>query len=179
MKYAVFALLGAVLFFSPPPAIAHDHAEKPAEQETQASLSITGAYAFATSETQANGAAFLTLGNEGAESLSIVRAESDIAETIELHTHIMEDGIMKMREVEAFEIEAGGEHVLEPMGDHIMLIGLKQPLKEGESFDITLETEDGKRMNVDVSIVAPGMPPHKSEKEGAEKHEHGTHHPYP
>jgi copper(I)-binding protein len=121
----------------------------------KSALSVTDAYAFATTEVQKNGAVFLTAQNNSGEKITITGASAENAETLELHTMSMDNNVMEMRKVESFEVEAGQSTTLKPMGDHIMLMGLKAPLKEGENFPLTLTTSAGE-VAVDVKIVAPG-----------------------
>ena len=83
-------------------------------------------YAYATAPSAQNGAVFFNA--KGSED-RIVSADTDIAKKVELHTHVHEDGIMRMREVEYFDLPAQ----LDPSGDHIMLLGLKHPLQQNLS----------------------------------------------
>ncbi len=122
-------------------------------------IEVTGAYAYATVPVQKNGAVFGTFENPGSTDIGIVKAESDVAERIELHTHLQEDGVMMMRQVESFNVPAGGTLNLEPMGDHIMLFGLKAPLVEGETFSVQLFDTNGVSVQVPVSILKPGTKP--------------------
>ena len=55
------------------------------------------------------------------------------------------DGVMKMREVEGLELKPGDMITFAPGGYHIMLIGLKAPLKVGDSFPLTLTFQVGRR----------------------------------
>ena len=109
------------------------------------------AYTYPTSPKQKNGAAFLQVTNTGEADVRIVRAETDVAERVELHTHSMDGGIMMMREIEGYDVPAGGVLVLEPTGHHIMLLDLKAPLVEGESFELILHDEDGAQYHVEVT----------------------------
>lgn len=102
------------------------------------------------------GAAYMVLTNEGSETDRLISASSDVAESVELHTHLMDDGVMRMRQVEAIEIDPGAPSVLEPGGLHVMLIGLKQPLAAGESFPMTLTFEQAGEVTVEVSVEAIG-----------------------
>lgn len=97
-------------------------------------------------------AAYLTVHNNGDQDDRLVGAGSDVAERVELHTSEMEDGVMKMRAVEAVDVPANGEAALAPGGLHIMLIGLHGPLVEGESFTMTLEFEHAGTVEVETSI---------------------------
>ena len=132
-------------------------------------IEVEKAYAFATAPQQKNGAVFGVIRNLGVEHLSgkdlvVHKAESDVAERIELHTHEMDGDTMMMREVERYDLPDGKVLTLEPMGYHIMLIGLKEPLKEGESFPMTVYIGDGSDhdyggVTFDVDVVAPGTKP--------------------
>lgn len=84
------------------------------------------------------GALFVSIHNQGPAD-RLLSASVDIAETTELHAHIHQDGLMKMVQVDDIEVPANGNLELEPGGYHIMLIGLKQPLREGEHFPVRLE----------------------------------------
>ena len=119
-------------------------------------LKIENPHAYATTSVQKNGAVFLKILNEGEHAERIIAAHSPVAENIELHTHIMDGDMMMMREVEAYEVPAGDTTVLEPMGHHIMLMGLKAPLKTDESFPLTLVTAEENEISVEVMIKNPG-----------------------
>ncbi|WP_119167178.1 copper chaperone PCu(A)C [Algihabitans albus] len=102
------------------------------------------------------GAAYMLLTNEGSEPDRLIKASAEVAEAVELHTHLMEEGVMRMRQVEAIEVEPGTPSALEPGGLHVMLIGLKQPLVAGESFPMTLTFEQAGEVTVEVSVEAMG-----------------------
>ena len=99
-----------------------------------------------------NGAAYMAIMTKGDEIDRLVAVESDVAKRIELHTHLMEEGVMKMRQVEAIEVAPGEPTMLQPGGLHVMLMGLKSPLVEGESFPLTLVFENAGRVEVEVKI---------------------------
>ena len=110
------------------------------------------------------GAAWLTIRNAGGED-RLVGAKSPAAERVELHTHIHEGGVTMMRKVEAIDVPAGGEAALEPGGDHLMLFGLKDGLKAGGRFPLTLLFEKAGQVTVEMR-VAPlsGAPPKHKHK---------------
>lgn len=118
-------------------------------------LKISEPYALATTSVQKHGAAFMKIVNISGNDLNITSAHSPVAERVELHTHKMDGGVMMMRQVESIMIPVDVLHRLEPAGDHIMLMGLKAPLKAGESFPLTLVTEAGEVV-VDVPVKNPG-----------------------
>jgi copper(I)-binding protein/uncharacterized protein YcnI len=102
------------------------------------------------------GGVFLTLKNGGGTADKLVKAASPAADTVELHTHVKDGDAMRMRPVETIPVPAKGQTALEPGGYHIMLIGLKQPLKEGESFPVTLTFEKAGSVTVTVPVVKAG-----------------------
>ena len=73
-------------------------------------------------------AGYLTIENTGEEADALIDAYADIADATELHTHVMSGGVMRMRRTEQIDVPAGETVSLEPGGDHIMLIGLSEPL---------------------------------------------------
>ncbi len=108
------------------------------------------------------GAAFATILNNGAGDDRLLAAKSDVSELVELHTHSMDGGVMRMRPVEAIVIPAGDAAELAPGGHHIMLLNLKGPLVDGESFPVTLVFEKAGEITIEVKIDADmgGMPSH-------------------
>ncbi len=115
-------------------------------------LTIDHPWARETAASQANGAAYFVVKNPGTTADRLTGASAEIAKRAELHTHLMEDNVMKMRQVEFLEIPAEGEARVEPGGFHVMLLGLKSPLVEGERFPLTLEFEQAGTVEVDVAI---------------------------
>lgn len=120
-----------------------------------AELSVEKPWARATAGRAETGAAYVTLkGGDGADSL--IAAASPVAESVELHTHLEEDGVMRMRQVPSIPVGPGEKVELKPGGLHIMLIGLKGPLKEGKRFPLTLTFQRAGTVEVEVPILAPG-----------------------
>ncbi|MEV7225610.1 copper chaperone PCu(A)C [Polymorphospora sp. NPDC051019] len=87
--------------------------------------------------------AFATLVNESATPVTVTGATSPVS-PMELHEMAMRDGEMVMRaKPDGFTVPAGGSHVLEPGGDHLMLMALGRPVRAGDEVDITLTLADG------------------------------------
>lgn len=107
---------------------------------------------------QATGA-FMVLKNNGDKDAKVVGASSPAAKATELHDHINDGGVMKMRPVPSITIKAKGEAVLKPGSLHVMLIGLNAPMKEGEKIAITLNFDDGSSRQVDATIMKPAPMP--------------------
>lgn len=109
-----------------------------AEEAKAGNIMIEAPFARATPGSAKAGGAFLTLRNEGDEADTLISAEADVAKRVELHTHINDNGVMRMRKVDGIDVAAHGTTELKPGGYHVMFIGLKAPLKEGESFPLKL-----------------------------------------
>lgn len=99
--------------------------------------------------------AFMVIRNGGDKDVKVVKASNPASKVTELHTHLNEGGVMKMRPVPAIEVKAKGEAVLKPGGLHVMLIDLKAPMKEGDVVPITLGFDDGSSKQVDAKVVRP------------------------
>ncbi|MGE5470912.1 MAG: copper chaperone PCu(A)C [Bacteroidota bacterium] len=97
--------------------------------------------------------AFMVIRNHGDQDIKVLKADNPASRLTELHTHLNEGGVMKMRPVPAIDIKAGGEAVLQPGGLHVMLIDLKAPLKEGDVLPITLGFDDGSSKKVEAKVV--------------------------
>jgi hypothetical protein len=94
--------------------------------------------------------------NHGHEDDKLVSAASDVAEMVQLHEHVMEDDVAKMREVAAIDVPMHGTAELKPGGYHIMLMGLKEPLVEYGSFHLTLTFEKAGSIEVEVQVEEAG-----------------------
>lgn len=117
-----------------------------------AAVTVSDAYARAVPPGQPNSASFMVLSNASAVDHALVGARSDAAETVELHTHNMKDGMMQMRRVQKIDIPAGAETRLQPGGLHVMLIGLKGDLQPGDELTLNLQFEDGSMLEVAAPV---------------------------
>ena len=105
--------------------------------------------------------AFMVIKNAGDKDVKVVKADNPASKVTELHTHLNENGVMKMRPVAAIDVKSKGEAVLKPGGLHVMMINLNAPMKEGDVVPITLTFDDGSSKKVDARVVRPmaaGMP---------------------
>lgn len=110
------------------------------------------------------GAGFVTLKSAGVAD-RVVGASSPVAGRVEMHVTLREGEVMKMREVRAFEVPAGGAFELKPGGAHLMLMDLKRPLKKGEKVPLTLKLEKGGELKLELTV----------EEMGARQPAHGRH----
>ena len=116
-------------------------------------IDVDGAYFRASGAMAKAGAAFMTITNNTDHEIHLVGASSDIAKMVELHTHLMEDGLMKMVEIEGgIYIPAGVTHALERGGDHVMFMGLTEVPAEGGMVMLTLKFEDGTMVMVHAPV---------------------------
>jgi copper(I)-binding protein len=115
-------------------------------------LIIEEPYARAVPPGQPNSAVFMRIVNGGDSPRALVGGKSDVADTVELHTHTMDEGMMKMRRIERIEVPAKGTVTLEPGGLHVMLIGLNRDLAPGDGVNLTLDLDDGSRVQVQAPV---------------------------
>ncbi len=119
-------------------------------------LTVHDAWARATPGRAANGGGFLVVENPGSTDDAIVSASAPVAETVELHTHVHDGTVMRMRQVDEIPVPAGGAATLEPGGYHVMFIGLHAPLAEGDRFPVTLTFEHAEPVTVEMTVKAVG-----------------------
>lgn len=117
-------------------------------------VAVSDVYSFAVPSGAPVGAVFMTVDNQSGADDRMVDFKSDYASKIELHTMAMEGDIMRMRQVMNYTIPAGGTHVLEPGGDHIMLYGVNNPLPAGSTFEAIAVFEQAGEVPVTVEIRA-------------------------
>ncbi len=119
------------------------------------SVQVDGAWARASAGAATTGAAYLTLMG-GAQPDTLVGVSTPVAATAQVHETSNDNGIMKMRPVEAVPIPPHQMVTFRPGGYHIMLTGLKHPLAEGQSFPVTLTFAHAVPVTVEVQVRAIG-----------------------
>ncbi len=116
-------------------------------------LAVEAAWGRATPPGGRTGAIYVTVSNAGTEADRLVSAETPASNDVMLHRTEMEGEVAKMRHAEhGFPVEPGGSLTMRPRGDHIMLMSLNAPLKEGESVPLTLVFERAGRVELTASI---------------------------
>lgn len=122
-----------------------------------ADIAIDRPWSRATPAGASVGAGYVTLKNSGAAPDKLISASApDVAGKVEIHEMTMDNGVMKMRPVQGVEIPAGKSVELKPGGYHIMFMGLKKPLKAGESFKGALTFEKAGTAPVEFKVEAAG-----------------------
>jgi copper(I)-binding protein len=102
------------------------------------------------------GAVFLTIDNE-ADADKLLSATSPLSPRVELHTHIMDDGVMKMRPIEVIDVTAKGKTELKSGGLHIMMFDVKELPAKGTMVPLTLHFENAGNVEIKAMVGEPGM----------------------
>lgn len=130
-------------------------------------LMIYDAWARASLGRMPNSAAYLKIETTGDEPDKLISAFSEGIDAVETHTHVMDNGVAKMRPVDVIDVMPGETTVFEPGGLHLMLIGVKETLIEGDAVTVTLVFEKAGEVSLDIPIQ--GL---KAMKQGThEKHD--------
>ncbi len=120
-------------------------------------IEISHPFARATISSAPNGAAYMVLTNKGLTADRLLSAFSPVASEVMLHMNIKSGSVMEMRHVAALDLPPGQKAELSPAGAyHLMLTGLKQPLKVGTVFPLTLVFEKAGEAQVMVAVERAG-----------------------
>jgi len=107
-----------------------------ASADSGSAVQVSDAWVRETVPGQSVGAAYMRI--RSTQRVELVRVQSGVARSAEIHQMSMENGLMKMRELKSVGIDAGREVALEPGGTHIMLVDMKRPLRPGEEVTLKL-----------------------------------------
>ena len=128
-----------------------------AEDATVGSLKITAPWARATPKGASVGGGYMKITNTGTAPDRLVGGSTDISARFEVHEMKMENGVMKMRPVAGgIEIKPGQTVELNPSGYHVMLVGLKKQLMQGDHFKATLEFAKAGKVDIDFLVAGIG-----------------------
>jgi copper(I)-binding protein len=123
---------------------------------TSDGIAVSDPFSRAAPQMNGNGAAFMTITNNSAQADRLLSITSDVAEAVELHETIDDNGVMKMiPQPQGFELSARGRLELKPGGKHVMLVGLAAPLEAGKDFELTLNFEKAGPVKVTVPVREP------------------------
>ena len=134
MRFAFFSLVFLMSFS----VSAQIVIEKPWARATAPGATVAGGY--------------MIIRNSGAAPDRLVGTSSPASAKVELHVHIMENNVMKMREVPGFDVPAKGTFELKPGGAHLMFIDIKRPFKEGEKIPVRLKFEKAGDVSADFHV---------------------------
>ena len=117
-----------------------------------AQVTIEKPWVRATAPGARVGGGYVTLRNAGAAADRLVGASSPAAGHVELHVHIKEGEVIKMREVRSFDVPAKGSFELKPGGAHLMFVEIKRPFREGEKVAVTLRFEKAGEVSAEFHV---------------------------
>jgi copper(I)-binding protein len=117
-----------------------------------AQVEIESPWARATAPGARVGGGYMTIRNKGSAPDRLVGASSSAAARVELHVHLKEGEVMKMRQVPAFEVPAKGAFGLKPGGAHLMFMEIKAPLKEGGKVPVKLKFEKAGEVSAEFHV---------------------------
>jgi periplasmic copper chaperone A len=121
--------------------------------EANHGVAIMDNWVRASAPGQNVGAAYMSL--LSAQDSTMIKAEADIAGSVEIHSMKMENGVMKMRMLEELPLKAGKVEKLAPGGFHLMLFDLKKPLTAGENVNFTLSFKDAAGNTTQQQVTVP------------------------
>ena len=127
------------------------------------SLMIKDVWAREAPPTAFNGAVYLVIHNSG-KTDRLLGGSTPAADAVELHTHVHENGLMKMQRLPQVEIPGAEVTEFKPGARHIMLFGLHQPLTAASEFDLKLEFERAGEISLVVQVFKDGQQPMPSMK---------------
>ncbi|KAF0146517.1 MAG: hypothetical protein FD153_143 [Rhodospirillaceae bacterium] len=168
MKFGMLAAMGAVVVGLPLAAWAADGG----------GVQVKDSWTRATAGESPNGAVFMTLTDVSGRGDTLVAVESSVSTTTELHVHTGIGGVMQMHPVESLPVPAGGSVTLKPGAEHVMLMGLKQPLKEGDAIPLTLTFANAGKVNTSAKVwgvgaMEPADSPHSPSGHEDDAPQHG------
>ncbi len=137
-----------------------------------ADMAATNAWARATSPDNRVGIAFVTLVNAGGADDTLIAASTPVAGRVEFHSHVHQDGLMKMRQQDKVSVAAGQNLTFSPSGLHLMLQDLKGQLKPGQTFPLTLTFAKAGGIAVTVAVEGAGAMDHSQHMDHSRHDEH-------
>ena len=138
MNAVRFALVFSLLTLVSLPVAAQVAIERPWARATAPGARVAGGY--------------MVIRNQGTVADRLLSASSPAAAKVELHVHINDNGVMKMREVPAYDVPARGAFELRPGGAHLMFVEVKRPFKEGEKVPVKLKFEKAGEVSAEFHV---------------------------
>lgn len=145
-----------------------------AQSAPRALVQVSDAWIRPAVKAQSGTGGFMSL--RSAQPVSLVGFSTSIAATAELHQMSMEGDVMRMRPLPSLDLPAGQAVALEPGGSHLMLMGLKKPLKVGDQVPLVLKFKNAQGKFFTQSIKVPVLSPEKAPGAESGGHDHEHHH---
>lgn len=115
-------------------------------------VEVSDGWARPTTDVVETAAVYLTLKNNLGAALTLISAESDRCETLQVHETTVVDGVMSMREIPMPTIPPGTDLVMAPGGAHLMCLGLDQPLEQDDRFEVRLVFDPPLDVTTEVKV---------------------------
>lgn len=128
------------------------------------SIVVDKPFVRAAIQQQRNSAVYMNITNHG-DNAAITYVKSPVAKIVELHTHINDNGVMRMRKIKQIDLPSHKMVHLKPGGLHVMLLGLNRDLNLGDMIDVTLAFDDGSEKTLQVPVQKMKMKKMKGMKE--------------
>jgi len=117
-----------------------------------AQIEIENAWTRVTPPGAKTAAGYMTIRNQSSSPDHLIRATSPLAARVEMHVHLHDGDVMRMRQVKGYDLPAKGSLELKPGIAHLMFVDIKQPFKEGEKIPVTLRFERAGPMTVTFTV---------------------------
>ncbi|MGL3108836.1 copper chaperone PCu(A)C [Bradyrhizobium sp. BR 1432] len=127
-----------------------------AQMSGSSSIVVERPWARATPGGAKTGATYLTLINNGESPDQLLGATTPVADKVQFHSTTEENGMSRMREMPVVDLVPHAKTTFDPGGMHIMLVDLKQPLKEGQTFSLSLTFAKAGKVDVTVPVAKVG-----------------------
>lgn len=129
-----------------------------AAADSPGNVELSRAWTPAVSQTRGNSPFYMTITNRGdaPDSLVRVRCPTNLVDFVEKHATDRGEGGLAMREVKSLTVPAGGTMTLVPGGNHLMLLNVREPLQEGQTFKCSIVFQKAGTLSVDVMVVPDG-----------------------
>ena len=138
MNVVRLALVFSLLALASLPAAAQVAIEKPWARATAPGARVAGGY--------------MVIRNQGAAGDRLLSVSSPASAKVEMHVHVHDNGVMRMRQVPAYDVPAKGAFELKPGGAHLMFVDIKRPFKEGEKVPVKLKFEKAGAVNAEFHV---------------------------
>jgi periplasmic copper chaperone A len=153
-KPPLFAI--AVLLLSACPASAQDSS---AREFRAGNIVVSNPWSRATPKGAKVGAGYMVIENKGAIPDRLVGGSVEAATGFEIHDTVVEDGVMRMRQLAGLELPPGEPVEVKPGGRHIMFVDLGYPLAAGQKAKGELRFERAGRLAIEFEVIGMGAPP--------------------
>jgi copper(I)-binding protein len=144
----VLLVCGLMSFFSTANLIPEDKTSIPL---------IEQAYIRATIPGTSISSSYMEILNQSDNTITLLSVTSVVSPRIEIHQHIMADGMMRMRKLDSLKIESKARVKLQPSGLHLMIFDVERPLNPKEQVEFTLHFSDNVSVTMEIPVYSPAQ----------------------